>query len=161
MDLPLSQISGSISYAVPGYLSHSFARELGGSSGRGMSDLDAQQQVFDSLRFPQMQERAHQFEAPHTQTYEWIIRAQDKRAHNWDDLVAWLSSSTEKRGIYWVTGKPGSGKSTLMRFLGESLDVQDHMLPWAQGFSVVRASYFSWSPGNILQKSLEGLLRSL
>ncbi|KAL6232100.1 hypothetical protein BDW75DRAFT_28188 [Aspergillus navahoensis] len=35
------------------------------------------------------------------------------------------------------------------------------MLPWAEGDSVIRASYFSWSPGNLLQKTLGGLLRSL
>lgn len=48
-----------------------------------------------------------------------------------------------------------------MQFLGERLDVQEHMLPWAERCSVIRAFYFSWSPGNVLQKSLEGLLRSL
>lgn len=121
----------------------------------------AQQQILASLRFPQMQERAQQIEAAHEQTYEWILKPQDKIFQRWDDVVTWLSSNTETRKIYWISGKPGSGKSTLMRFLEEKFNVQEHMLPWAQGCSVIRASYFSWSPGNVLQKSLAGLLRSL
>jgi hypothetical protein len=136
-------------------------KEFGEPSEKEPCNIHAQQRVITSLQFPQMQERAQQIEAAHEQTYEWILQSRDKKAHRRDDLVTWLSSSTETRRIYWISGKPGSGKSTLMRFLGERLDVQEHMLPWAQGCSVIRAFYFSWSPGNLLQKSLEGLLRSL
>ncbi|KAJ9285045.1 hypothetical protein DTO021C3_7322 [Paecilomyces variotii] len=133
---------------------------LGEHSEKYPCNRHAQQRILASLQFPQMQERAQKIEAAHEQTYEWVLRSQDKSMHRWDDLVTWLSSSTETRRIYWISGKPGSGKSTLMKFLEDRLNVREHMLPWAQGCSVIRASYFSWSPGNVLQKSLEGLLRS-
>ncbi|RWQ92444.1 hypothetical protein C8Q69DRAFT_479186 [Paecilomyces variotii] len=146
---------------TPRYSFDSAINDLEEHSVKDPYNRHAQQRILASLQFPQMQERAQKIEAAHEQTYEWVLRSQDKNVHTWDDLVTWLSSSTETRWIYWISGKPGSGKSTLMKFLGERLDVQEHMLPWAQGCSVIRASYFSWSPGNVLQKSLEGLLRSL
>ncbi|KAJ5975058.1 hypothetical protein N7481_008765 [Penicillium waksmanii] len=136
-------------------------KDHGDFSERGPGDISAQQRVLASLRFPRMQDRAQQIESAHDQTYEWVLESQQKGVQRWDDLATWLSSNTETRNIYWISGKPGSGKSTLMRFLAERLNLQEHMLPWAQGCSVLRASYFSWSPGEILQKSLEGLLRSL
>ena len=36
-----------------------------------------------------------------------------------------------------------------------------HMLPWAEEAAVLKASYFFWSAGNKLQKSVTGLLRTL
>ncbi|KAJ6021521.1 hypothetical protein N7540_007025 [Penicillium herquei] len=123
---------------------------------------DAERRFLASLRFPQMQERAQQIEPAYEKTYAWILQARERQGHaGWDDPVPWLSSSSGKRRIYWISGKAGAGKSTLMRFLTDKLDEKEHMLPWAQGCSVVRASYFSWSSGKKLQKSLEGLLRSL
>ncbi|CAI7678929.1 unnamed protein product [Penicillium pancosmium] len=121
----------------------------------------AQQRILASLRFPQMQERAQQIATAHDQTYEWALEAPNENLHRWDGIVRWLSSSAKTKGIYWISGKPGSGKSTLMRYLEQKLDLREHMLPWAQGCSVIRASYFSWNSGNMLQKSLEGLWRSL
>lgn len=125
------------------------------------ANTNAKKLVLESLRFPQMHERAQQIESAHEKTYSWIFQANERNMRRWDDPVAWLSSSTEARQIYWISGKPGAGKSTLVRFLREKLDEKEHMTPWSQGYSVIRASYYSWSPGNKLQKSLEGLLRSL
>ena len=125
------------------------------------TNTSAKELVLKSLQFPQMHERAQQIEFAHEKTYSWILQANGKKMRRWDDPVAWLSSIAEARRIYWISGKPGAGKSTLMRFLKDKLEKNEHMAPWAQGCSVIRASYFSWSPGNKLQKSLEGLLRSL
>ncbi|KAL4895139.1 hypothetical protein BDV59DRAFT_174518 [Aspergillus ambiguus] len=160
-DPTISQSSHHIYNSTPRYLLDSAFKGSVDPFERGSSNIDAQKRIIASLRFPQMQERMQQIEEAHEQTYKWILRAQTEEAQRWDDLVTWLSSSTEIRRIYWIFGKPGSGKSTLMRFLAERLDVQEHMLPWAKGCAVMRAAYFSWSPGNVLQKSLEGLLRSL
>lgn len=32
----------------------------------------------------------------------------------WNDFVAWLE---EGDGLYWIAGKAGSGKSTLMKYI--------------------------------------------
>ncbi|KAJ5736469.1 uncharacterized protein N7483_001594 [Penicillium malachiteum] len=122
---------------------------------------DAQKRVLSSLRLPQMQERAQKIEPAYEKTYTWILQARGRQMPSgWHDPVKWLSSSVETRKVYWISGKAGAGKSTLMQFLRDKINEKEHMLPWTQGCSVIRASYFSWCPGNKLQKSVEGLLRS-
>lgn len=129
-------------------------------SEREKRDIRAHQQILASLKFPQMQDRGQQIAIAHEKTYDWVLSPQEI-ACRWDDLSTWLSSDTETRKIFWISGKPGSGKSTLMRFLEQNLTAKQHMLPWAQTSSVIPASYFSWNAGNKLQKSLTGLLRSI
>lgn len=122
---------------------------------------DAQQRILDSLQFSQIQERRHQIHGAHKETYQWILRSAPNQSQRWDNLIAWLSSCTEPRRIYWIYGKPGSGKSTMMRFLEQNIVIPDHMLPWTENRTVLSAQYFFWNPGHKLQNSFTGLLRSL
>src|SRR5271156_3335491 len=122
---------------------------------------DAQQKVLDSLQFSQIQERRDRVHRAHKETYQWILQPMLNQRQRWDSLTAWLASSEDLRRIYWIYGKPGCGKSTLMRFLHENINVHCHMLPWAEHSTVVQAQCFFWNPGHTLQKSLTGLLRSL
>lgn len=122
---------------------------------------DAQQKIWDSLRFPQIEERRHQIHEAHNETYRWILSSMPDQCQQWDNLTAWLSSSTVTRRIYWIHGKPGSGKSTMMRFLDENIVTPDHMLPWTENRMVLSARFFFWNAGTKLQKSLTGLLRAL
>lgn len=55
---------------------------------------------------------------------------------------------------------PGCGKTTLMRFLDETINML-HLSPWVETKPLIKARCFFWNPGNQLQKSLAGLLRSL
>ncbi|RAH64897.1 uncharacterized protein BO66DRAFT_443542 [Aspergillus aculeatinus CBS 121060] len=128
-----------------------------------LRNLDEQRRLADthqlflaSIQFPQMQERAQQIRTAHEKTYRWVLQPQHPSS-----VVAWLSAPTDTEPIYWISGKPGAGKSTLMRYLDQNLDYEEHMLPWASGFTVIRASYYFWNAGNALQKSFEGLVRSL
>jgi hypothetical protein len=122
---------------------------------------NAQQRILDSLRFPQHQERRQQIDQAQRETYQWILRPTPDSTQHWDSLTAWLASSTESRRIYWINGKPGAGKSTIMRFLDQNIILPDHLLPWAEHQPVLSAQYFFWNPGEKLQKSLTGLLRTL
>ena len=67
----------------------------------------------------------------------------------------------QKRGLnfFWIEGKPGSGKSTLMKFLCQDQETLEMLKRWQP--CVVILSYFFWHAGNFMQKSLMGLLRSL
>jgi hypothetical protein len=68
----------------------------------------------------------------------------------------------EKRnGIFWIRGKAGSGKSTLMKFLCTDPRTIPHLRIWAEDKKLVFGKYFFWSAGTPLQKSREGLLRLL
>jgi hypothetical protein len=74
-----------------------------------------------------------------------------------DRLQQWLQSSND---MFWIYGKAGSGKSTLMKFLFEHEQTRVHLDSWAHGNVTMAASFF-WSAGSELEKSHIGLLRAL
>jgi hypothetical protein len=97
----------------------------------------------------------------HAKTFDWIFEAAylhftDPRSQI--KFVEWLHSS---RGIYWVSGKPGSGKSTLMKSLSENWRTSRELKLWARGSTLVTASFYFWNAGTAMQKSQQGLLQSI
>jgi hypothetical protein len=75
-----------------------------------------------------------------------------------DAFLTWLKSGSQ---IYHISGKAGSGKSTLMKFLSQHSRVREELESWADGRKLVLASFFFWNSGDKLQMSLEGLYRAL
>lgn len=75
------------------------------------------------------------------------------------DIPSFVQSSTEN--IYWITGKPGSGKSTLMKFMVEASRMQSLLKQVFPTCLSVVASHFIWAAGTSVQKSLRGILSSL
>jgi hypothetical protein len=75
-------------------------------------------------------------------------------------LATWLRSSSTS-GIFHITGKLGAGKSTLMKHISTHPRVRDDLVAWAGDKSLVLARFFFWHDGTKLQKSLEGLHRSI
>lgn len=104
-----------------------------------------------SLRFEGMLNRLEDIPDAEPRTFQWV----NKPAICFQD---WLSKDD---GAYWVTGQPGSGKSTLMKYLSHHQETQRCLGYWADGNNLVTAKYFFWYTGGILQRSQEGLLRSL
>ena len=90
-------------------------------------------------------------------TFEWIFAA-DHLLYSSDNFRDWLQSNSN---IYWVSGQPGSGKSTLMRYIVGDPRTKWYLQDWAGQDGLSIASYFLWNAGGILQKSLQGLLQSL
>lgn len=75
-------------------------------------------------------------------------------------LAAWLEK--QEGGIFWITGKAGSGKSTFMKFLARHSTTQALLGTWAGIKRLVVAEHYFWySTANNLQKSFEGMLRGL
>ena len=106
-----------------------------------------------SLRFDYMAQRQATVEPAHEQTFEWIL--DPSSPVKFDD---WLRFQD---GIYWVMGKAGSGKSTLMKFLLNHKKTAESLRSWAEPKRLVTASFFFWNAGPRIQKSQEGLFRSL
>ncbi|KAH6682381.1 hypothetical protein F5X68DRAFT_263347 [Plectosphaerella plurivora] len=63
--------------------------------------------------------------------------------------------------VLHISGKPGSGKSTLMKLLSQNEGLHDTLTTWAGGKKLVIARLFFWNAGSPLEKSLEGLYRSI
>lgn len=74
-----------------------------------LSEENARKQIVRSLTFPTMRDRYDETPEAHRKTFRWILEDLPK-----NDFVKWLQSGA---GLYWINGKAGSGKSTLMRFI--------------------------------------------
>ncbi|KAF2501406.1 hypothetical protein BU16DRAFT_569487 [Lophium mytilinum] len=114
--------------------------------------VEREQRILASLIFDSMKQRQEKIKDAHEQTLAWIFRKPET------GFMDWLKS---ENGIYWVKGKAGSGKSTLMKYIcGNNLTLRE-LHEWAGPQKLVTASYFFWNPGLPMQKSQVGLLQSL
>ncbi|KUJ09002.1 uncharacterized protein LY89DRAFT_741301 [Mollisia scopiformis] len=84
---------------------------------------------------------------------------EEKCRREWSSFPAWLVS--ESKQIYWITGRPGSGKSTLTKFIIKDKFTIGKLKTWADGLELVIITFYSWNAGLDLQKSCEGLVRTL
>lgn len=118
--------------------------------------------VLDNLSFASMQDREDEITEAHRRTFDWIfdLPVKSEGSFNKDSFSQWLRNGTTDP-IYWVNGKPGSGKSTLMRYLHEHRTTRRCLREWSGTNSLVIASFFFWISGTPEQRSQTGLLRSL
>ncbi|KXG52206.1 uncharacterized protein PGRI_084900 [Penicillium griseofulvum] len=126
---------------------------------KASENLARQLKLLDSLSYRAIQERHSQIRESHTQTFEWAFDTQlsaDKLSQS--SVYEWQKSGD---GIFWVSGKAGSGKSTLMKFLCNHSLTHRALRLWAGRDQLMTASFFFWNSGTTLQKSQEGLIRSL
>ncbi|KAI9660945.1 MAG: hypothetical protein M1821_009272 [Bathelium mastoideum] len=127
-----------------------------------------EQTILSSLRFPSLYVRRDNVKNAHAQTFEWIFNVGDVPSQRLDEdkaplqFVEWLENWQQGDGVYWISGKAGSGKSTLMKFIcNNSKTVKALRKSAKDSEEVIVASYFFWYAGTELQKSQEGLMRSL
>lgn len=85
-----------------------------------------------------------------------LIKEVDEIDLAWCNFSTWLRSNDN---IFWVQGKPGSGKSTLMKFIINNGNTKALLDSWNQNTLVL--SYFFWKIGSESQNSIKGLLCSL
>ncbi|KAH0499693.1 hypothetical protein TgHK011_006868 [Trichoderma gracile] len=95
-------------------------------------------------------------------TYSWIFCDEppaDRNIPGWHSFPKWLQDGVHK--VYWITGKPGCGKSTIMKLIlqHETLLVALSQTPGSLRPLLVK--YYAWHPGSTLQKSLDGLKRTI
>lgn len=116
--------------------------------------LSREQRMLRRLYFPAIPTRHNNIEPAHTKTFTWIF---DPTNHN-TTFVDWLARGN---GTFWVRGKAGSGKSTLMKFIYGHSETTRLLHSWAGECNLVIPKFFFWYSGTVLQKSLEGLLRAV
>ncbi|KAH6976453.1 hypothetical protein BKA56DRAFT_589663 [Ilyonectria sp. MPI-CAGE-AT-0026] len=75
----------------------------------------------------------------------------------WCGFISWLQS--DKNKIFWIRGKPGSGKSTLMKFIIDNDNTERLLDRWRPGTKIL--GHFFWKIGSQPQNSIKGLLCSL
>lgn len=117
-----------------------------------------QKQFLTSLWFTEIHSREERIADAHRETFEWIFDKSGQAVRPWDNYVQWLESG---RDAYWINGKAGSGKSTLMSFLCQDARTKESLKVWSGEKEFLMPKFFFWSGGTALEKSIEGLLRSL
>ena len=128
------------------------------------------------LRYPRMEDREDRIAQAHEKTFQWIFEETNLQQTRWSNFKDWLESDSQ---LYWITGKAGSGKSTLMKYICQPDDeVSDggmlpntggryesrcskHLKKWAGDSQSITAAFFFWNSGVELQMSQRGLLLSL
>ncbi|KAK1835717.1 hypothetical protein QBC39DRAFT_244295, partial [Podospora conica] len=109
--------------------------------------------ILTGLRFEHIRERESTVESAHRATFRWVY---DKSSPV--NLGAWLRTGN---GTYWIEGKAGSGKSTLMKYLMQHEETSRSLQQWAGDKELFIGSHFFWIMGTSLQKSQIGLLRTM
>ncbi|KAF2032441.1 HET-domain-containing protein [Setomelanomma holmii] len=108
---------------------------------------ERKQVLLDSLRFDQMEVRQMTVKSAHTRTCKWLLRT--------PRYLDWLNTTklNVHYGFFWIKGKPGTGKSTLMKFAFANArkTMKDKIL----------ISFFFNARGEDLEKSTIGTYRSL
>jgi hypothetical protein len=99
----------------------------------------------NSLDFPEIDDRTDNVTEPLTSTFQWI----------WKDetlgFSEWLDSD---EAMFWIQGKPGSGKSTLMKHI-----LDRRKIPAGQREELVVGFFFN-DRRSLIERTIEGLLRS-
>jgi DNA replication protein DnaC len=67
------------------------------------------------LQYDGMYHREDTITVAHQKTFHWIFERSQNQTLSWEDFCQFLESKKQQR--YWITGKPGAGKSTLMKFI--------------------------------------------
>ncbi|KAL7627351.1 hypothetical protein AAE478_001543 [Parahypoxylon ruwenzoriense] len=106
--------------------------------------------LLQSLDIQDLDSRVEGISERFQHTFEWIFELKI--------FTDWLQSGT---GLFWINGKPGSGKSTLMKFIVQDKRTWDLIHDWNRGGREVHAEFFFHYRGSAIQKSFDGLIRSL
>jgi hypothetical protein len=114
--------------------------------------------ILDMLYFKTMPDRQEEITKAHGKTFSWVFKPAPAEAPNKNNFTEWLRHG---RGTFWISGKAGSGKSTLMRYICESPATQRELLVWSGETPVTMCNFFFWNSGTIEQRSQLGLLRSI
>lgn len=130
----LHRLTGSISNSTGGALKPAL-------------DINQKHLLLDSLKFDQMDARRMTVKNAHAKTCKWLLEKSEYRS--WLDV----SMLHDHRGFLWIKGKPGTGKSTLMKF---ALANANKTMK-----KTIITSFFFNARGQGLEKSTMGTYQSL
>ncbi|CAJ2502657.1 Uu.00g100510.m01.CDS01 [Anthostomella pinea] len=133
--------------------------------------------LLGSLFFAEIFAREEVIAEPDETSCSFIFSAKwDDKRHRIDETGAslfadWLQSS---QSLFWLTGKAGTGKSVIMKYVHAHKTTLENLTLWASQSSASQSSrtglttsdviilrHFFWKPGSDLQRSPKGFLQSL
>jgi hypothetical protein len=124
--------------------------------------------ILSSLYFTDMSAREQAIDSPCDDTFGWIfderVTKHEEYTHYQEDICNLMSRWLEhEHGMFFIVGKAGSGKSTLMRFLAGHKTTRKLLHSWAErrGCALAVHAHYFWCFGSQLQSSQEGLWRNI
>jgi hypothetical protein len=123
-----------------------------------------------SLGFDEINSREEKIqqsaERAHEDTFDWVLNPPHSGIYSSDrnsdstkaSFCRWLHGNDK---LFWICGKAASGKSTLMRKICRDRRLRGHLDQWAPERTITITKMFFTTEGTELQRSQEGLLRSL
>lgn len=120
--------------------------------------------IIDSLKVNDINRRERSIPKAYEKTFEWIFndnQSSDGKFLPLPHFDSWLEGPSSD--MYWVSGKAGAGKSTMMKYLLHHPLTREKITKWNEctARQLLWGSFFFWNAGNSIQKSKEGLLRAL
>ncbi|KAF2723849.1 hypothetical protein K431DRAFT_218899, partial [Polychaeton citri CBS 116435] len=120
---------------------------------RAIAVREKSTRIISSLRYETMIDRREAIVSAYDGTLEWMF--DESRS----PFPRWLK---EGHGLFWVSGKAGSGKSTLMKRVAEHPELATLSEIWAGlNAQVLQADFYFWFAGSPFQKSVKGLYQSV
>ncbi|KAI3318127.1 hypothetical protein HD806DRAFT_325111 [Xylariaceae sp. AK1471] len=136
-------------------VSHVLKGWIVNASREPLTSMDGYKDCLRSLDDPAARiriQQVYQVSQSHRGSFEWLFKDSVP-------FMSWLSDDDSMyEPIFWITGKPGSGKSTLMRFALEDPRTQT-FLATSRGHAM--AYFFHLRGKSLMQKSLRGMLTEL
>lgn len=135
------------------------------------------ERFLQSLKYPGFNERRNQVVDAYGDSFRWVFlgdnddqsnkdgtsdeevvhsHRKDLSKVNWHSFSNWLRSTDT---LYWISGKPGSGKTTLVKYILANPRTRSCLDAWSPGCLIV--SHFLWRPGAPMQQNIKGFLCSL
>ncbi|TVY26816.1 Protein SERAC1 [Lachnellula hyalina] len=112
-----------------------------------------------SLENSQTRTRYNNVASSYDGTFQWLFD------HEVVPFVDWLKANQNgvgpSRPIFWINGKPGSGKSTLMKFAMRDQRTQDYLSSVSGHIEWAILGFFFHDRGSHIQKSMVGMLQAL
>ncbi|KAH7179073.1 uncharacterized protein B0J16DRAFT_402438 [Fusarium flagelliforme] len=155
-------------------------KDTGGQVTSEIATTNQRTRFLDSLKSYSMNQRYTDITDPEAATYQRIFAAYDRACDNMsepdrtqmkllsnnpylasidkglDQFSSWLQTSDS---LFWINGKPGSGKSTFMKTIVNSKSVKMLLERWDPRVEII--SHFFWKIGSKPQNSVKGLLCTL
>ncbi|KEF52071.1 uncharacterized protein A1O9_12061, partial [Exophiala aquamarina CBS 119918] len=128
---------------------------------RSVQEPEIQQDILKVLKYSTVCNREGAIDEGYAQTCSWILSPQSTT--NWassqpSQFSSWLKGNDT---FFWISGKAGCGKSTLMKYIYQDNTTKEELSIWADGKALILAGYFFFERGDVDQKSREGMLRSI